>query len=368
LLASIEAQGPDAISGLLNVLKTDKELEVRCAAARALADLAPKDATLEKALLEAIERGEPYGAMVLFDINPRDPRVPRAYARFLTSPDLNIRCAWLDALYDVRSDIDDFFRRDGIRPPLTKTLKEADPKLLDLRPLLMQAMSDSDSAVKIGAIQALRRVYPHDPNAAPAFARLLKDPDENVRHAAVCALGETESKDPTIVWALISRLRDTGNGIPFLAAYRLNQMQLKLQMHLDPKMQMAIIEVIKEDDPQSDARHVLADIMKDCKTDDPTVLKAIISLLNHKSPDVRIDAVKILGALRSPEPHIQLALVKALTDESKGLVGTPSFEAYGALRASRPLSSEARAALEKIVPANADSEQARDVKALLEQQ
>jgi HEAT repeat protein len=84
-------------------------------------------------------------------------------------------------------------------------------------PALIQALGDSDSAVRRAAAEALGDIG--DPQAVPALIQALGDSDWDVRWAAAKALGKLG--DPQAIPALIQALGDSDWDVRFAAAWAL---------------------------------------------------------------------------------------------------------------------------------------------------
>jgi HEAT repeat protein len=102
-------------------------------------------------------------------------------------------------------------------------------------PALIQALGDSDSAVRCAAAWALGDLG--DPQAMPALIQALEDLDEAVRRAAAKALGDLG--DPQAIPALIKALRDRSENVRRAAAEALGKLG-------DPQAMPALIQALRD--------------------------------------------------------------------------------------------------------------------------
>lgn len=297
LLARLRTAEPAILSTLVEAVNNDVAIEVRCQAALALSALAPNDPRLEQALLHAIDKGEPFGAKVLFNINPHDPRVIDAFARFLRATTPEVHCAWMNAIVNVENhgdaDAEDVVPPNGVRLSIVEVLKDADTHQMDLRSLLARGVKDRNAKVRTGAVEALDRAYAEDPAVELLLAPMLQDPDEDVRRAAVYALDETSSTHPSeeprrhsrkVTLALVRALADPS--IASLAVRALSEMRLQ-----DFDIQAAILTMLREGKAKaSDVREAL----KNSKLDNPAIRQQIAALLRQPDADVARCAAELL--------------------------------------------------------------------------
>lgn len=360
------AQEPQAeiITTLLAVVKNDPDQSVRHQVMMAVSQLAPHNKELEKLLLAAMEQGDPVPATILFDINQKDSRVTKRFAHFISSTNPAVRAAWIDAIQEDRSSLDDFFRPGGIRPGLIKVLGHA----FDLQRALLDALKDRDAHVRVSAISALARVYPHDAEVAQTFAEMLKDNEPRVRLAAVERIREyifdlmkgdsdpPKSKQARVVdiriqRALAARLLDTDTEIRIAAA-----LCLGIAAPTEPAIQLAMIATLNNEAEETGyyCRNLIDGIIEGSKSSSYTrnaaVLGAAKKLLQHPDEFVRLGGLMIAQWNRPTDSAGQLALIREMIGAKDMDLGANLLieNAAEILTRIHPLSNEAVSELTRI--------------------
>jgi HEAT repeat protein len=177
-------------------------------------------------------------------------------------------------------------------------------------PALIQALGDSDSAVRAAAAWALGKLG--DPQAVPALIKALGDWgdwwSEDVRAAAAWALGKLG--DPQAVPALIQALGDSDSAVRRAAAEALGAIG-------DPQAVPALIQALG--DRGSDVRRAAAEALG--AIGDPQAVPPL-SVWAHAGEDAARDALQTLGhpMLDLPQAVAQVVaqgawgvLIRALT-------------------------------------------------------
>lgn len=364
-LAGAVELSPRAVDALFAAMDRDGNPSVRGAAAATLSELAPKDPRLERALLGAIERGEPYGAIVLFNLNADDPRVPAAFARYLRSPDPTLRRAWLDGLADD-SRLGAFFRSHGIRPELRQALAASPADVLDLRPTLLGMLRDSDGEVRSAAISALGRAYPKDADVEAAISLLLADPIVGVRQKAAQTLSDGVCRDLEVQRRVVAALEDEDERVRRWCGDLLERLEPE-----DRGIQLGILRALNRGASRRDGTNVslkaalMTSFRKDSNLDAPR-MDALLSLLSHEDLRVRDVGVEILRTLDSIPASAQVALARQLEAEGDGFELSDLCEKVARLLAGKVLCEEARA--EMLRAARTDSPCGKQAARLIQKQ
>ena len=211
----------------------------------------------------------------------------------------------------------DWYADNG--PALLKGLRSADPFLRHVavmalaqparRRMALKAVSDSSSAVRLGALLALRRCAYRE--AEPVLARLLADPDDQVRQTALRWAGQAGFT------GLRGRLDQSLSAGPVTPA--LFGTYLETVRHLDPEQVKAYRErsevyakAIKRSLPPRFIERFLADPSRPAALralavrhlEHPEMHQALITRLLGSAKDtaLRLALVRVLAAV--PEPAV----------------------------------------------------------------
>lgn len=142
--------------------------------------------------------------------------------------------------------------------------------------VLVAALSDSDTEVRVAAALALERVGAGASKASPAVARLLQDQNVRVRETATLALRAIGKGGAAAIPALIAALKDPAATVRMSAALALGSMGPAAEPAV-PAMQEAILAVNGPDMSAGDiqdARNIcraLGDIGPDARTAIPAL-------------------------------------------------------------------------------------------------
>jgi HEAT repeat protein len=342
LLGELEPALPEIVEALMTVAQTDPDYEVRYHVGAALARIVPEEARLEALLLAAIERGEPWGARVLYLLNTQDPRVAAAFVCFLKDNRPAVLCAWLDAALNEATLINWLMQYWSHGPMLRATM--------------LKLMHDADRSVRAAAIKAAARVFTNDTEALLIFIEALSDSTEEIRYDALSGIRASAARDPRIARALLRALMDSDPKLRFSLAQHLLEFDLD-----DPQIQLGVVAVIR--DNTDDVDFMLTNELAEAKPQTPAVLAALAELLKHRNPWVRFAGAKILGFANVQDARIQVMLVRQLTDTEGDGMDRPGPEAAEALASIHPLAPETVAALKRLAQGSDESiaETARDL-------
>ena len=288
------------LKALLAVIETDDDPELFDAAIGALVAIAPEDPRLDHGLNMAMERGDPQGAVLLYERNPQDPRVLRAFKHHLASPDPEIRKEWVMALGELK-------------PNTTP----------EIRSWLSKALTDPIAIVRMAAAQALSSVGSEDVGIQRTLARALKDSDPDVREEVARALGKLHPKDREAQELILGAYR--GSASP-------------------------------------DDRYLLRVAVTGMYNAAPSVFAGLMDLVKGKDASARRDALELLDDLGPLDDRTQLALVSLLHNHEQVVEGyeedTVSKRATNLLQ-KHELAPRVEAALREMAQGDQD-EKAKD--------
>jgi HEAT repeat protein len=243
------------LPALADVLRKDKDAEVRKATARALAEAGrPAVPLLDAAAKSGDVEARKLAVGALGRI--RKPAVPALIGVLRRkSEDAEVRLLAVRALGQIRAEA-----RQAV-PALAELLKENDEDLRtagaevlgnlgdeagEALPALLTASKCRDDSGKV-ARQALDRIRKAPRSAAPALLPLLKDPEPYVRLKAIEALCELEEGDKECLAALLELVKRRDSKVRQHAARLLYRYGSAAKQAVP-----ALMEVVRNDaDPQS---------------------------------------------------------------------------------------------------------------------
>jgi hypothetical protein len=356
LLGKLKAALPGVIDALRAVATTDPDLDVRHLATEALTTLAPQDKQPEALALAAIERGDPWGAQVLYDLNKADPRVPAALDRFLKDKRPALRAAWLDAVHSDRLDLEP---GTALRSTMLKLTRDPDASVRAaairavtdafyddteaLRPTLLKLTRDPDVSVRAEALKAVTRAFPRDAEVLQAFVETIEDPKDENKVLALAGIEASRSKEPRITRALLKAVQDCGDPERRkILAFDLSKCDLS-----DPQIQLAVIAVIRDSTEGVD--FILSQGLSLAELRAPAVLDALAKLLENPNPRIRAMGAKILGSTNVQNASVQLMMVRVLAGLEDYRNDWARQEVTDALSHIDPLSAQAIAELKRLV-------------------
>jgi HEAT repeat protein len=327
LLGEIAPDDPKVRSTLLKALE-DKEEDttVRSNAARGLARLASKDATvlraLTRVLLEDDEDNVRCGVVVAFrDLREKPKAAMPALIKALRDKDglIRMQVAWTLAesphTEGTGLAILNAFRgfKDGIawgisnpgtfHSGMAEALGQFAPEIV---PALVKALSDDDAMVRRGAVLALGYAKPRTATVVEtvtAMVKLLKDKDRMVRYDACDSLGQMHKDAAAAAPALVESLKDEEVSVRCHAGWALGA--------IGPAAASAVPELIKalKDKRQGDSRYAAASALGEIG---PAAKAAVPALTQARSEDAEMDRVagwslqKILNPPRAPTAFEQI--------------------------------------------------------------
>ena len=197
-------------------------------------------------------------------------------------------------------------------------------------PVLIEALTDANGAVRIAAIKSLGELQ--DPRAIAALGKALReDTDPRVRRAAAEALGQIDDSravphlvealrsersadvreaiieslgeidDPSAVSAVAAMAKDSSVGVRRAVASALNEFE-------DPATLPALLSMARDSD--AEVRRHVADALSDLES--PQTLDVLVALSRDSDAEVRAAAVNGLGNLE--DRRTLDALLAALRD------------------------------------------------------
>jgi HEAT repeat protein/beta-lactamase regulating signal transducer with metallopeptidase domain len=196
---------------------------------------------------------------------------------------------------------------------------------------LIESLKDQDAEVREQAAFALGQI--RDTRAVPPLTAALSDRDASVRQQAVFALGQI--RDVSSVDALVGRLRDEDAEVRQQAVFALGQLR-------DPRAAAPLAAALEDSDAETrqQAAFGLGQLRSEASVD------PLLARLDDPDADVRQQVVFALGQIRSPRAVD--GLIAALDDEGPDVRQQAAF-ALGQLRST--------AAVDRLVAALKDADE-----------
>jgi len=298
-----------ALTGSLN--NTNDDLQVRCGAAYAIAQLRPKDATMGEALVLLLKDKRPQvrSAIVsalwsIFTVVEPSPSVVNGLFEAMKDENAEVRRTALGALTSINQPDDASWERK-----------------------LLEALKDSDSQIRHDAAMALARRS--DPTLVTQLIATLQDKTAP-RDGAAWTLGMLDTgTDPSIIPALIAALTDPDLLVRQAASYGLVR-----QASEDEKVTEALLNSLSDSDPHlknaaiSAVWSVKGQNLKQKALDsrEEFVTKELLNALNDQSTFVRQHAAITLGFFAQGNEAVTSALTNAAKNDRDGEVAEAAVQ------------------------------------------
>ncbi len=217
-------------------------------------------------------------------------------------------------------------------------------------PVLVEALKDSDAAVRAGTASVLGDIGPDAKAAVPALVEALKDSDWWVRASAAGALGYIGPDAKAAVPALVGVLKDSDAGVRVSAAFALSR--------FGPDAVPALVETLKDSD--ANVRAAAAEGLIHIGPDAKAAVPALVETLKDSNSYVRGAAAGALGGIGPGAKAAVPALVEALKDSDANV---REVAAHALIRIAPDAKAAASARLELLKHSNA---RIRQLKAAVE--
>ena len=271
-LRNIGSDAKDAASSLVNLVRNEKNTELRSLAAEALGRIGPEAKIAVPALREAMAGLNPFAkvaaALALWRINSGDEEALQELVRLLGDHDSNVRHY------------------------AAMALKEIGPQARTAVAALMDCLSDdNDDLTQGGAAAALGAIGPEAKEAVPALIKLTQKKDSWVPSSAVAALGGIGPEAKDAVPVLLELLEKYPVGV-----IRVNVFDALGGIGVvSEKVITALTKALV--DPAPDIRASAARALGKLGMGDEKILSALSSLLGDSEEQVRQAAAEALARL-----------------------------------------------------------------------
>ncbi|MCT7951431.1 HEAT repeat domain-containing protein [Ancylothrix sp. C2] len=174
-------------------------------------------------------------------------------------------------------------------------------------PQLVEALKDSDADVRSSAASALRYMGTEAKVAIPQLVELLKDSDAAVRNSAASVLGNIATEAKAAIPQLVKLLKDSDADVRNSAASALGKMGTEAKAAIPQ-----LVELLKDSD--AGVRSIAAAVLGDMGTEAKAAIPQLVELLKDSDADVRSYAASALGDMGTEAKVVILQLVEALKD------------------------------------------------------
>jgi HEAT repeat protein len=221
------------------------------------------------------------------------PAVP-AIIQALSDTNSLIRKGAVDALGDIGNV------KAEVLPALIKSLidrdsyvrKSASDALCKIGapaiPPIMKALTGEDSLIRKGAAEALGNMGALSPEIVPALIKALEDNNEGVRRAAVDSLGKIGAATPEVITALKKAVEDKNYSV---RKSSVEVLEKKGNMTAELKVKRYIMDL---EDTNSDNRRSAIEGLNKLGTSTPEVISAITTALGDSDYSVRKSSADFL--------------------------------------------------------------------------
>lgn len=176
-------------------------------------------------------------------------------------------------------------------------------------PLLIRGLSNTDSKVRIRAVESLSLIGKSSPQAVDALLAALKDTDQRVRISVVESVGLFSQYSPIMMKVLLIALKDRSADVRTNAADSLDQID---QIPLESVS--SLLAVLK--DRTARVRAGVAESLGQVGQGSPEVVNSLLVALKDRNAQVCASAARSLGQVGQGSPKASKGLLAALKDNS----------------------------------------------------
>jgi HEAT repeat protein len=365
--AALKRVGPGAVTPLLKAFQESKVPSIRAEAAELLAEVAPKDPAVIRALIRAVENSDPVSGSVIFALRVMHPKPKAAVPALLkVLKEEKSGAVRLQAVHAVAEIADAktatpallaaFKGSDKVEVPigmslpadfhtsLADALGDVGPAAI---PILRKALADNDRLVRGGAALALGYVLRDERVGASTvravvleLAELLKDKEPFVRAHAARALGFLRRDAAVAVPAFIQALSDVDLTVSVDAASTLGSIGPQAALAVP-----ALIATLHQTDWV--LRREVACALDQIGPGAKEAVPALVALLKDKNTSLRWAVADGLGGIGPAAKEAVPALITALKEGDKEM----KRRAASALRGIGPAAKTAAPALREALKA-----------------
>ncbi|KAG0012848.1 hypothetical protein BGZ80_011469 [Entomortierella chlamydospora] len=176
---------------------------------------------------------------------------------------------------------------------------------------LISVLDNRDPDVRRSAAKVLGAQSTSSESAALALINTLRGQDEDARSSAIQALISQSTLPNSVISTLTYALSDNNRHVRISAAQ-----VLRVQSTLSESATLAMIEALKNE-IYLDIMELMSEALCSQSALPGSNILALIRVLKNRVPDVRISAVKVLGAQSALSESAALALTDILRDEDE---------------------------------------------------
>ena len=182
----------------------------------------------------------------------------------------------------------------------------------EILPLLVTALDDPDSKVRLRAVQSLEQLGQSSSEVMKALFATLHDHEFNVRYAAAQCLRQLGQASSEAIELLLNFLGDKTSAMRIWAAESLGQLG-----RVSDKVVAALLNSLGDEDPG--VRYAATESLGLLGQGSDEVVATLLNILNNDIPWVRCAAAKSLGQLGQASDSVVTALCDSLHNTDKSL-------------------------------------------------
>jgi len=207
-----------------------------------------------------------------------------------------------------------------------KRISHSNPRVL---PVMISALKHTNSKVRYSVVALIANVGPAAISAVPSLIGAAKDDESKVREYAIRTLQQIAPSDPAAVDAFIAALQDASIAVREEAA-----IGLMTTLVPDQRVINALAALLERDDHIEVRRCVMGALGNKGKAAAP-VVPLLVSLLKSSDHALRLETIRTLGIISTPDSGAVPALLGALKDKD-GQIREYAAEALGQIHSSDP--------------------------------
>jgi HEAT repeat protein len=210
----------------------------------------------------------------------------------------------------------------GVQLKLLEGLKDSDSKVRlkaveafvvikpqdkEVQLKLLEGLKDSDSNVRLEAVEAFTVNKPQDKEVQLMLLEGLKDADRNVRSKVAQAFVVNKPQDKEVQLKLLEGLKDSDSNVRSKVAHAF--VAIKPQ---DKEVQLKLLGGLKDSD--SNVWYTVANSFIEIRPQDKEVQLGLFEGLRNSDSNIRLKFAEVFQAINPQDKEVQLKLLEGLND------------------------------------------------------